>query len=323
MEYFKQAEKLYAKACRNAIGESDLDTVIAWPREALSVLFAAADQVRRRCAGSGIEACAIMNVKSGGCPEDCAFCSQSAHNSARITAQALSGESEIIAQYREAARQGLSFGVVSSGRGLSASELEGLATTLSRCEGPTHASLGILDTYQFRMLRKAGVVCYNHNIETSRRFFPRIVSTHSYDDRVNTVRRAKAAGMHVCCGGIFGIGETWEDRKDMALELRELEVDTIPLNFLLALEGTRVTGPEERPLDFLRIISLFRFALPDRVIKVAAGREIHLGKLQPLIFYAGANGMISGDYLTTKGDSIESDNRMLSDLELVKGTGES
>ncbi len=193
-----------------------------------------------------------------------------------------------------------------------------VAAVLKRCKGELYASLGILSEEEFRLLKDSGVSCYNHNLETSRRYYPSIVSTHAYDDRISTVRAAKKAGLSVCCGGIFGMGETWEDRKALCLELRALDVDTIPINFLNAIPGTRVKPPEESPLEFLKIVSMFRLAHSDKTIKVCGGREKNLGKMQALIFCAGANGYISGDYLTTKGDSVESDDEMIRMLGLVK-----
>ncbi|MDD5674869.1 MAG: biotin synthase BioB, partial [Chitinivibrionales bacterium] len=190
--------------------------------------------------------------------------------------------------------------------------------TLKTCTAPSNASLGILTDGEFKVLRDAGVVCYNHNLETGRSYFNALCTTHSYDDRIATVKRAKKAGLRVCCGGIFGLGESWIDRKELCLQLRELDVDTIPLNFFNPVPGTALPPPIEGPLDFLKIVSLFRLAHPDKTIKVCGGREYHLGKIQNLMFYAGANGYVSGDYLTTRGDPVESDDAMLSLLELAK-----
>ena len=259
-----------------------------------------------------------MIIKSGGCSEDCAFCSQSSHNNAAVAVHDLAASSDIIASSRAASEKKLTFCVVSSGRRLGNKELKTVAGALKQCGGELHASLGILTEDEFKLLKDAGVVCYNHNLETSRRYYREIVSTHSYDDRINTVRSAKKAGLRVCCGGILGMGETWADRKSLCMELAQLDVDTIPLNFLIPIAGIRVQSPQTTPLEFLKIISLFRLAHPDKTIKVCGGREVNLGKLQSLIFVAGANGYISGDYLTTKGDSVESDDEMIRMLGLVK-----
>jgi biotin synthase len=189
-------------------------------------------------------------------------------------------------------------------------------TQPASCE--KHASLGILDADDFTLLKNAGVVCYNHNLETSRSYFNRIVTTHTYDERVATVKLAKASGMRVCCGGIFGLGESWEQRKEFCIELAALDVDTIPINFLNALPGTRVSPPKESPLEFLKIISLFRLALPDKTIKVCGGREKNLGDLQCMIFSAGANGYVAGGYLTTPGVGIEHDDAMIAAMGLSR-----
>ena len=318
MDPFNKAKQLYDKAIEKRTNEEDLDTVIGWKEEELSILFSCTDLVRRHFYGNKVKACAIMNIKSGGCSEDCGFCSQSVHNKASIAFTKLPAKDEIIAKYKFARAHNLSFGVVSSGRQLSSREIIKVVDALRECGGDVHASLGIIDSKAFAVLRQAGVVCYNHNLETSREYFNKIVTTHGYDERVETVRRAKHAGMDVCCGGIFGMGETWADRKSLCLELQALDVDVIPLNFLDPIPGTRVSPPKESPLEFLKIISLFRIAHPDKTIKVAGGREVNLGRLQSLMFYAGANGYISGDYLTTKGDSIESDDKLIKALGLVK-----
>lgn len=317
---FERAQRLYERAIQKKTNEDDLDMVIGWKEEELSILFSCVDLVRRHFFGNTVSPCAIMNIKSGGCSEDCAFCSQSVHNRANITITRLSSKEEIIKNFKLAQAHNLLFGVVSSGRGLPSDEVEHLTEALRECGGSVHASLGILSSEEFVLLREAGVVCYNHNLETSRDYFKKIVTTHSYDERIETVKRAKQAGMAVCCGGIFGMGETWEDRKSLCLELKRLDVDSIPLNFFNAIPGTRVPPPRESPLEFLKIISLFRIAHPDKTIKVCGGREINLGRMQNLIFYAGANGYISGDYLTTKGDSVESDDVMIKVLGLEKST---
>jgi biotin synthase len=318
MTCFEKAGILYQKSLSRAITESDLDDIIAWPEQELSVLLAAADMVRRTFLSNVVDPCALMNIKSGGCSEDCAFCSQSVHNNADVAVRDLAAPHDIIAASRAASGKKLTFCVVSSGRRLDADQILTVAGALKQCSGELHASLGILTEDEFKLLKDAGVVCYNHNLETSRRYYREIVTTHSYDDRINTVKAAKKAGLRVCCGGIFGMGETWADRKSLCVECAKLDVDTIPLNFLVPIAGIRVESPSTTPLEFLKIIALFRLAHPDKTIKVCGGREKNLGKLQSLIFFAGANGYISGDYLTTKGDSVESDDEMIRMLGLAK-----
>lgn len=318
MNPFERASHLYTRAIGNAVDDNDIAEIINWPAESLSVLFAAADQVRRNFHGNSVDPCSLMNVKSGGCSEDCAFCAQSGHNDTTVDITGLADTAEIRKKLDYARSRNLPFCVVSSGRRLTRSETGSICDALTGCSGEKHASLGILDDEEFAMLRKAGVVCYNHNLETSRSHFPKIVSTHTWDERAATVKRAKAAGLRVCCGGIFGIGETWNDRREFCLQLRELGVDTVPINFFNPVPGTRLAPPAESPLDFLKIVALFRLTLPARAIKVCGGRELHLGALQGLMFYAGANGYVSGGYLTTPGAGIDNDDRMIAALGLKK-----
>jgi biotin synthase len=318
MNYFRTAETLAEKAAERKTTPDDLDTVIAWPLDEIPLLFAAADRVRRAFFASTVNPCTLMNIKSGACSEDCAFCSQSAHNASGIAVTPLAPASEIRHKAERAALQGLPFCVVSSGRRLSKTEIGAIAQAIPPRSWEKHASLGILDADDFALLKKAGVVCYNHNLETSRSFFPHIVTTHNYDDRIATVQRAKKAGMRVCCGGIVGLGESWAQRKELCIELASLDVDTVPINLLNARPGTRITPPAESPLEFLKIVSLFRLALPDKTIKVCGGREVNLGNLQHLIFFAGANGYVTGGYLTTPGAGIEQDDAMIAAIGLSR-----
>lgn len=318
MSIFNKAEVLYEKTIQDKIDEKDMDAIIAWPQEELSVLFACADQVRRRYFTDSVDPCSLMNIKSGGCSEDCAFCSQSAHNKASVQVSELAEPEEIISQAENAYKNHLPFCVVSSGKRLSKENIRVVASALKKCRGEKHASLGILDEEDLQMLVDAGVVCYNHNIETSKSYYPKIVSTHTWEDRVETIKCAKRVGLHVCCGGILGLGEGWKERKEFCLQIRDLDIDTVPLNFLNAIPGTRVNAPIDSPLDLLKAVSLFRLVMPRRTIKICGGREVHLGPLQPLLFYAGANGYISGGYLTTQGTGWSTDDTMIRSLGLNK-----
>jgi biotin synthase len=318
MNFLEQADLLTRKSISRTLTGDDLDTIIAWPNEELPALFAAADRVRREFFGSVVSPCTLMNVKSGGCSEDCAFCSQSAHHATNVPVRPLAATVEIRAQAEAAAKNGLQFCVVSSGRRLDRDEVRSIAAAIAPCVCEKHASLGILDRDDFAVLRNAGVVCYNHNLETCRSYFPSVVTTHTYDDRVSTVKAAKAAGMRVCCGGIIGLGESWQQRRELCQELAELGVDTVPINFLNAIPGTRATAPTESPFEFLKVVSLFRLAMPSQNIKVCGGREINLGALQSLIFYAGANGYVTGGYLTTGGAGLEHDDSMIRNLGLKR-----
>jgi biotin synthase len=318
MDIFSKAEQLYAKSIDEKIDEADLDGIIAWPEDGISVLFACADRLRRKFFRDTVSPCTLLNIKSGNCPEDCSFCSQSSHNRASIVEHGLVDPEVIVQSFRQAQVRALDFCVVSSGKKLSTDEIRIVAGALKTVGSPSHASLGILTDEEFAILRDAGVICYNHNLETSRNFFPNVCTTHTYDDRVETVKRAKKAGLKVCCGGIFGIGESWEDRKALCLELAGLDVDVIPINFFNPIPGTRAEPPRESPMEFLKIVSMFRIAIPKKTIKVCGGREHHLGNLQSLIFFAGANGYISGGYLTTPGSNVESDDALIKDLRLKK-----
>jgi biotin synthase len=318
MNHFEKAYSLSEKSISGTVIDKDLDEIIAWPIEELPLLFAAADRVRRYFFGSSVNPCTLMNVKSGACSEDCAFCSQSSRHATGVAVTPLASAAKIRKQAKFAAENGLQFCVVSSGRRLGNSEVRKIADAMAPCACEKHASLGILDDNDFALLKKCGVVCYNHNLETSRSFFPSIVTTHMYDDRIATVKKAKAAGLKVCCGGIFGLGETWEQRKEMCLELKTLDVDTVPINFLNAIPGTRVKPPGESPLEFLKIVSLFRCAMPSKTIKVCGGREVNLADLQSLMFYAGANGYVTGGYLTTPGAGLAHDDAMLENLGLSR-----
>jgi len=318
MNLFEQAAHLYARASADAIDDTDIAAIINWPLESLSVLFSVADQIRLKYCGNSVDPCSLMNVKSGGCSEDCAFCAQSGHSHTSVDITELAKPEEITKRLQNAHEHNLPFCVVSSGRRLTQQEVGTICSALKGQKGEKHASLGILDKEEFTMLVDAGVVCYNHNLETSSTYFPSIVSTHTWGERAATVRLAKASGLHVCCGGIFGIGETWDDRKAFAKELKELNVDTIPINFFNPVPGTRITAPKESALEFLKIVALYRLMLPTKTIKVCGGREYHLGALQSLLFYAGANGYVSGGYLTTKGAGIDADDIMIESLGLNK-----
>lgn len=284
-------------------------------------LFYWANRIRLQFVGPAVRMCSIVAGKLGGCSEDCGFCAQSARFRTHVKPGKLT-----VAQMRTAAQQALangagSFGIVNSGRGPTQRELDWLEPFFreTAAQGAIRpcATLGELTEQQAARLRDMGVLRVNHNLETSRRFFPRVVTTHGYDDRLRTLRTAKAAGLSLCCGGIFGLGETWEDRLDLAFELRELGVDVVPINFLYSIEGTALAHrPPLQPLEALKIVAVFRFLLPDKEIKVAGGREKILRDLQSWMFRAGASSLMIGNYLTTCGRPAKEDLQMLRDLGL-------
>ena len=284
-------------------------------------LFHWANRIRLRCFGPDISLCAIASARTAGCSEDCRLCAQSTHYSTDITPQTTTPQELLVAARTAQKQQAHSFGIVAGGRRLSEKDFERLGPVFSTIaqEGQIEccASLGFLSEQQAEQLYALGVRRYNHNLETSRNFFPRIVSTHTYDDRVNTIRAAQKAGLRICCGGIIGMGESPADRVDLALALRDLGVDSVPVNFLHPIPGTPLENiPVLAPLMALQTISMFRFVLPDKQIKIAGGREKCLRDLQSWIFYAGASATMIGNYLTTQGRSAEDDFQMLAELEL-------
>ena len=272
--------------------------------------------------GDRADPCSIINAKSGNCSEDCAFCAQSVHHNTDAEAYPLRDRETIV----EAARKAYGYGVrrfciVTSGRGIySDSELETIADCIREIKAIGFnpcATLGTLTREQLAFLKDAGLHRYHHNIETSKNFFPNICSTHTFEERLETLNTAKEVGLSLCSGGIMGLGETMRDRAEMALSLREMDVDSVPLNFLMPIPGTRLEGADFiTPLEALKTIALFRHILPDKEIRICGGRAIALRDLHPMIFLAGANGLLMGDYLTTKGRDFESDRLMLADLGL-------
>ncbi|HHT9119149.1 MAG TPA: biotin synthase BioB [Candidatus Hypogeohydataceae bacterium YC41] len=288
--------------------------------ESLHDLFYWANAIRHHYKGNEITCCAIMSAKRGKCPEDCKFCAQSLWYETGVEDIPLVREET----FREnalgaVASRASALGMVTSGKRLSHGELVSLCRAIRAVSNTTsiHASLGLLTNEAAKLLKLSGVKRYNHNLETSRRFFPKLCTTHTYEDRLTTISVAKEAGMEICSGGIFGVGESPEDRLDVAFTLRELEVDTVPLNFLHSIPGTPLEANHNlSPIDILKIIAIFRFILPANEIKVAGGRQKNLRSMQSWIFYAGASSIIVGDYLTTKGSPPEEDFQMIADLGL-------
>lgn len=294
--------------------------------DALYDLFYWANRIRIAFVGRSVKFCSIVTGKVGACSEDCGYCAQSKHYHTHVTPGKMT-----VLQMQEAAAEATtngasSFGVVNSGRGPTDAELDWMAPFFQQTaeQGRIRpcATLGELTEAQAHRLRDMGVERINHNLETSRRFFPNVVTTHDYDDRRRTIEVAKQAGLSICSGGIFGLGETWEDRLDVAFELRELGADVVPINFLYAIEGTPMhqTAALLSPTEALQIIAVYRFVLPDREIKAAGGREKILRDMQSWIFFAGASSFLIGNYLTTFGRSPRDDHQMLRDLNLSYAT---
>lgn len=301
-----------------------LSLVPTEPEEAMD-LMCCANMVRQWFKPKQVFRCGIVNAKSGRCSEDCAFCAQSAHHDCRIETYPLLSEDELIQAGLKLADGGAThYSVVTSGVSLNDNEIDRVCRVAEvlRKRSPLRlcASLGMLTEVSARKLKAAGISRYHHNLETAPSYFEKICSTHTYEEDLQTLHTAKAAGLEVCSGGIFGMGESWQQRVEMALLLKELDVDCVPINFLNPIPGTRMADrPMLPPLEALAIVALFRFAHPRKDITICGGREITLKDFQSWVFFAGANGLMIGNYLTTQGRNIEMDMEMIAQMGLDGG----
>jgi biotin synthase len=283
-------------------------------------LFAAANTVREHFRGTTLDICSIVNAKSGACGEDCAFCAQSAHHTTGAPVYPLISVDQIAKAAENARKNGAKrFCIVTSGRGIdSAEDLENIARGIKQVKDiglSPCATLGTLNRDQLVCLKDAGLNRYHHNIETSREYFPKICTTHTFDDRVDLLRSGRSLGLSLCSGGILGMGESMDDRISMAFSLRELNVDSVPINFLMPIKGTPLENVKAiPPLEALHSIALFRMVLPEKEVRVCGGRGSALHTLHPLIFTAGADGFLIGNYLTTTGLDPKDDLLMVRDL---------
>ena len=288
----------------------------------IPALFYLADKIRRKYFENDLALCSIVNAKSGSCSQDCSFCSQSVHHNTKIEQYDLLTNDRLREHYNQVDDLPLAhFGIVTSGPQLSAGEVRKISEFIAPLDGAASfcASLGELSSEQLEQLQRSGLERYHHNLETAPSFFSEICTTHEYQSRVQTIRRAKQLGLEVCSGGIIGLGETLEQRVELALTLRELEVDSIPLNFLVPIAGTSTENHQPlEPLEILKTTSMFRLLNPTREIKICAGRN-HLRDLQSMLFFAGATGIMIGDLLTVAGRSVEKDLQMLKDLGFSGG----
>lgn len=283
----------------------------------LTELCAAADHIRQELCGNKVDLCAVINGRQGGCSENCKFCSQSARNHSGIKVTTFMKVEDLVADCVKYYEKGIDrYSIVTAGKGMSEEDLatacQAYAEMREACPGlGVCASHGMLSEEAMQRLVESGVEMYHENIETSRRYFPHVCTSHTYEDKLETIRRARAAGMRICCGGIIGMGETWEDRIEMALAISEIGVDSIPLNALMPIKGTPLgdlpTLPEE---DILRSICIFRFLNPTTGIRLAAGR-ILMGENGRKAFVSGANATLTGDMLTTAGNDMDTDRAML------------
>jgi biotin synthase len=297
-------------------------TLLALQGEDLYDLFYAAHKVRRHFHGNRVTFCSIIPSKFGNCSEDCKFCAQSAHFDTGITPHSMMSADDVVKACESARDRGASaFGIVNSGRGPTRREwpqVMEVVQALNQVEGICHCvDIGELSAEQARELKAAGVRRVNHNLETSREFYSQIVTTHTWDDRRRTLHLAREAGLELCCGCIFGMGEGIDDRVSLAFSLKELNPSVVPLNFLHPIPGTPLEHISPlRPMEILKIIAMMRLILPRQDLKVAGGREKNLRDLQSWIFYVGATSALIGNYLATRGRGNEEDLQMIEDLEL-------
>lgn len=286
----------------------------------LAALSRAADAVRRARVGNAASLCAIISAKSGRCGENCAFCAQSGHYATASPEHPFLDPDRIVAAAAAMGRAGVSrFGVVASGKALPGAELELAARALAgikACGLAADASFGVLSGDALDRLKAAGLAAYHHNLETSRAFYPSICTTRTFDDNLAVLAACRARGIAVCSGGLFGMGESWQDRADLALTLREAGVFSIPVNFLSPIPGTPLGNrPVLSPDEARRIVILLRLLLPDRQIRICGGRPTVFGRGDALAPMAGgADGLMVGDYLTTSGASLSADKRGLAAL---------
>ena len=324
---------------RNALEAAMADRALSAP-EALALLPLRGPRLTSVIAlagliGSGVDSpgtktgperftCGIINAKSGRCSEDCAFCAQSRYHTTDTPVYPLLGEEALLCRARELAERGVRrMGIVTSGAGPGAADLDAICAAARRIrrEAPIElcASLGLLTPARAAQLKDAGFTSYHHNLETARSFYPSICTTHDYRVRCDTVRTAKETGLRVCSGGLFGLGETWVQRVELADTLRELDVDSIPINFLMPIAGTgKADAPVLEAAEGLGILALFRLMHPKRDIVICGGRRTTLGDWDLLALLHCANGMMVGDYLTEKGSPFERDmalTRRLQDLD--------
>jgi biotin synthase len=302
------------------LSRAEARQVLEWPDADLMTLVSEVHRVRRQHFGNRVKLNFLVNIKSGLCPEDCSYCSQSKVSRAPIDKYRLMAEGEIVRAAEQAARnKAARLCLVASGRGPSDNDVAAVARAVRQVK-ESHPDLevccclGLLADGQASTLKTAGVHAYNHNLNTSERFYGDICQTHAFSDRVETVQKAQAEGLSSCCGALFGMGETAEDIIDVAFRLRELNVDSIPINFLIPIQGTPLAQVETlNPRACLKILCLFRLICPSAELRIAGGRELHLRSLQPLGLLI-ANSLFIGDYLTTAGQAPSADLEMIRDL---------
>ena len=312
--------QLADKALRNIIPErAELKAVLQASEEQLPELLSAAFKVRRHYYGKRVQIHVLQNAKSGLCPEDCHYCSQSSVSEAPIERYRFMSKESLVERAKQAKAAGaVRFCIVNSGRGPTPNEIDEIAVAVREIRAATGmnicCSLGLMTEEKVRRLKEVGVGRINHNLNTSRAHHPAIVTTHTYDDRMATIENVKKAGVSTCSGGIIGMGESDDDIIDLALSLRAMDIDSIPVNFLTSIAHTPFENKHElTPQRCLKTLCLFRFLNPSKEIRVAGGREINLRSLQPLALYA-ANSIFVNGYLTTPGQEASDAHQMIRDL---------
>lgn len=290
-------------------------------KEDLEQLCSSANKVREIFLGKKIDLCTIMNAKSGRCSEDCKFCTQSAHYKTDVDVYGLVSKESVIKLAKENESEGVNrFSLVTSGRGLDGIDFEKVLDIYEvlnkELKMDLCASLGIINYGQFVKLKDKGITMYHHNLETSRGYYKNICTTHSYDERIDTINAAKKAGLDICSGGIIGLGESFEDRINLAFELKELGVKSIPINILNPIKGTPLENAKSLSQEeILKTIAIFRLINPEAFIRLAAGRNL-INEFGKDCFNSGANATITGNYLTTSGNKICDDMKMIKELKL-------
>ena len=285
-------------------------------------LLAAASRIRDLRAGKKVDLCSIINAKSGLCSENCKFCAQSVHHQTEVDVYDLLDEESILERALQMEAEGAKrYSLVTSGRGISEGDFVKVLGIYRRLARETNlklcASLGIITEDMARRLREASVTMYHHNLETSESYFPHICTTHSYQDRINTIKACQAADLEVCSGGIISLGETMGQRLEMAFTLRELKVQSVPINILNPIVGTALENQHVLPpLEILQTIAIYRFILPEARLRFAGGRENALRNLQAMGYLAGINATLVGSYLTTSGRTVAEDIQMILDMGL-------
>ena len=290
--------------------------ILSAPDSEISAVLAGADLIRENYFGREIHLCTICNGKSGKCSEDCKFCSQSSFSKTEAPVYRLLEKKELVKGGVYACRTPINrYSIVTTGKGLPREDVAGVSEAMADIDNDRIkkcVSLGILKEDELRTLYNSGVTRYHHNLEAAKSLFSSVCTTHTYGERINTVLEAKKIGMEICSGGIFGIGESNDQILELAIELKDLNVDSVPVNFLVPVKGTPYESMKRlTPLKCLKIISFFRYFLPGKEIIICGGREDNLGELHPLVFYAGASGIMTGNYLTTQGRSFEKDIEMI------------